>query len=359
MNKSANNKTRSFFMGFTPFNHSHDASHLKDVYEMLPEVGDIVLHHFDAGIPWEEIYEGKPWPEKLEKDLQTRLELQSKDMKIVLAVTPLSPLRDELAGAWASTQDKKRAGVWESKGFDDPDIIQTYIEFCREMIRQFKPEFFIYGIEVNILGHKNAAEWDKFVQLCNETYTTLKREYLLLPISLSIQLGDYYSNIAIDNAHLPKIMPFTDYIAVSWYPFNLFSGSEEPYKLPEGAFADIRKFAPDKPFAIAETGFIAKDLILVGEYAMHLEGRESWQDTFTRLLFEQCNREDARFVCWFISRDYDELWEVMSKKGAPEWMKVWMNTGIVTASGMRRKAFNTWRKWRALDNIGVKNQSVK
>lgn len=335
-------------MGFTPFNHSNDESCLKSVYETLPEVADIILHHFDAGIPWEEINEGRPWPEELEKDLQKRTELQPDGMKTVLAVTPLSPLREELAGSWAASQDKRRSGIWRDMDFDNPLVVKTYIAFCREMIRRFKPEFFIYGIEVNILGHKNPEKWASFAKLCRETYKALKEENPGLPVSLSIQLGDYYTNKAIDDKHLPEIMPFTDYIAVSWYPFDLFAKDKELSSLPEGIFSNIRKFGPDKPFAIAETGFIAEDLTLTGEYAMHLEGREDWQDTYARLLFRRCEMEGARFLCWFISRDYDELWEAMSKKGAPEWMKVWMNTGVITASGRKRQAFCTWKEWRAL-----------
>src|SRR5688572_10737883 len=47
-------KTRSFYMGFTPFPYEISLEAVDAVYTKLDTEADIINHHFDNGVPWVE-----------------------------------------------------------------------------------------------------------------------------------------------------------------------------------------------------------------------------------------------------------------------------------------------------------------
>ena len=69
---------------------------------------------------------------------------------------------------------------------------------------------------------------------------------------------------------------------------------------------------------------------------------------YVKLLMENADDPDARFVVWFVPREYDPLWDKLSSGWADELLKMWKDTGLVDGSGKPRKALGVWDAWLAV-----------
>jgi len=152
----------------------------RSFYDALGRHGDMVAHHFDGGVPWDEPLKESPYHFRVRSEIEYRRTHTPENIRVYLAVTPLSTKRNSLAGRWGKDTNMPRAGEWKQKNFNDHEVVRAYTNYCREMIRAFEPDFMAYGIEVNMLAEKD-------------------------PLS--------------QKAAVEKLLPFTDYIAVSSYPF--------------------------------------------------------------------------------------------------------------------------------------------
>ncbi len=333
--------SRTFFMSVTPWPYDFTSQGINDAYAFIDKYTDFNVHHFDDGIPWPEALEQKEYHANVERDLRARVARLRKDRKTYVAVTPA---REEgIVGYWAAESSMPLPDYWKKKAIDDPEVFRAYLAFCRDLIRRFHPDFMAYGIEVNMIA-KDRARWARFVRLARAVYTTLKAEHPTLPLFVSLQVDVFWQDPQNQRKAIAQILPYTDYIAVSAYPY--FTGHHDPKLLPRGFFADVAALAPDKPYTVAETGFIAIDMEAFGRKVV---GREDWQRDYLSFVLTESNRLHAEFVVWFVSRDYDALWDrVKFLGGDVEVFKVFKNTGLLDGSGRTRPAMETWRQWLTL-----------
>ena len=70
--KETTEVTRSFYMGVTPWPADFTEAELSTSYSFINSNCDIVSHHFDEGIPYEEAYYNTGWPAGLISELKTR-----------------------------------------------------------------------------------------------------------------------------------------------------------------------------------------------------------------------------------------------------------------------------------------------
>ena len=93
-------------MGFTPlaYDTSQDAVEralIEDVvYAAIDEHANIIAHHFDEGVPWQEAFEERPYHPNVEANIASRLEHTRPDQEVYLALTPLYQDRRSLARNW-------------------------------------------------------------------------------------------------------------------------------------------------------------------------------------------------------------------------------------------------------------------
>ena len=343
-----NNETRPFYMGITPFNHTTKKETINYAYDFIYQNTDLILHQFETGIPWEELRYDRQYPEVLLEDIESRKAMTPDGMKVLLAMTPLNMVRTKMADAVgveaSGGGNTKEPGWWLDKSFDDDEIIQCYIKYCNYLISRFNPAFFIYGVEVSNLAHNSPQLWNGFAVLCRKTYEALKKQHPDLLISLSFQIDEYYRNEEMCRDRVAEILPYTDCIAISSYPFAFYN-CPDPSMLPEDYFSRFRALAPDKPLVISETGTPSKDLDCSRDFQLHVKSNETWQEQYLEKLLSFCREENAKYFIWFLVRDYDDYWEEVEKDGAPEWYKTWMNTGLVDRYGNPKKAFATWKRW--------------
>src|SRR5262249_7623736 len=136
---------------------------------------------------------------------------------VYLAVTPLKLSRNDIAVYWGG--DAAGANRWKRRALDDPETILAYTRFCRRMIRTFKPDYFAYGVEVNMLAEANPRRFKQFEVLAKQTYETLKAENPDLPIFLTFQIDVYHKQRARQRPVITRLLPDSDFIAVSTYPY--------------------------------------------------------------------------------------------------------------------------------------------
>jgi len=332
-------------MGFTPFPYDFTNEAVEFTFANINYHSDMIVHHFDNGIPWEESLNDSKMARNILYDLNNRISRTGADKYIYLAVTPLSTYRDQLAGYWGESENMELPDKWKSKSFSDPDIIKAYLNYCRFMIDKFEPKYFAYGIEVNMLGHHDPEAFKDYLVLIENTYKSLKPSYPDLPIFLTIQLETFNNNFEKQKSIIESIIPYTDYIAISTYPFGNFA---DPGDIPDNWFSRLYDMAPEKPVAIAETAFLAEDLTLKIFNGNTIEGNQDYQASYLDLLFNQMAGIDCRFMTWFVIRDYDQLWLSMEEQGVDEIFKSWRDTGLIDEGGNPRLALEYWDKWLSL-----------
>lgn len=334
---------RPFYLGMTPFPPSFDEKGVDAAYAALAKHTDLVSHHLDDGVPWPEALARAPFPKHVEDDLKLRLDRTPKNAKIFLSCTPLALTRDQLAGRWNTASNQPRDGAWKDRSWKDPEVLQAYLNYCRELIARFKPAYMAYGIEVNLYAEN--AEFKDFKAFLAQVYATLKREFPRLPLCLTFVLHDP-GNAKKEPLRkaIGALLPLSDLAAVSAHGFMELP---DPVHPPAAWFDQILSIKGMKPFAIAETSMIAETLELKAP-PLKLPGTPERQAEFMRWLLRRCAEVKAEFVVWFLPLDYDEAWKTLEGMNGPEWFKIWKDTGLYEAPGMPRPACAVWDAWLKL-----------
>jgi hypothetical protein len=337
-------ETRPFFMGFTPTVYDTTPKAMEDTYAFIDRHADLIAHHFVKGVPWPEAHDQQRFPAAVERDLQFRQLKRLPGQRVFLAVSPITVAAQGLGGYWGAKGNMPRPGSWSRKDFDDPEVITAYANFCTVMIQRFRPDFMAYGIEVNGLVKDAPAEWPKFVKFARLVYSGLKVEHPGLPIFVTLQLDYFWADAPRQRTAIAEILPYTDYLAISTYPY--VDRYANPHHIPTDYFARLAALAPSKPFAVAETGFTAQEVTVLGT---RVPGRPEWQDTYMKFLLAESARLQARFVVWFVPRDYDLLVNRLKALQVPpttiQLYGLWRSNGLIDADGKARKALDTWTTW--------------
>jgi len=202
------NNTRSFNMGVTPFPYDQGSEALTTSYNNALANSDMVLIHLDHGVPWQEALGGQPFPAEVTGTLAAAADMAT-TRKIMLTATPISLSRDSLAGYWNDAgSHQPLPPPWNSYNFAR-----------RRIIDQIKPAYFAYAIEANGSFLPNTTIYDQFLVLADTVYQTLKKEYPNLPVFLTLQDQSFNKNRQELLDMTAQLLPYTDMIAVSTYPF--------------------------------------------------------------------------------------------------------------------------------------------
>jgi hypothetical protein len=330
---------RPFRLGFTPFPYDISFEAVDFSYAAIAQDADIIMHHFDNGVPWPEALAGDPWPAGFQEEIEERLNRTAPELAMLLSLTPINFMRDGLAPYRGDEGEQPLPAAWEGRAFDELDVINAYARYAMRMIDFFEPDYVNIGIEVNILLNKRPDLWPGYLALQEATYTTLKAAHPELPIFVSV-LGVAYVpgaaseyDVEAQRAALPDILASSDYYALSIYPYT---SAYTTGPLPESFFEQMFGLS-DKPLAISETGYPAQAFTV---YGVTFEGTQEKQADYIGRLLEQAQQRQMIFVINFVLRDYDALWE---KIGGGDLAAVWRDTGLYDEDGTERAALRVWR----------------
>ncbi len=345
---------RNLLLGLQPFAHTFTDKALNEAYEFAAEHSDLLFYHMDEGIPWYEALNGEPYHENLLKEIEDMADKRPVDKKLFLAITPTSTQRNEIALYRGKEVQMPLSAEWQGRSFNHPEVIAAYTNHARYMIDTLKPDYLAYGIEVNCSTKtSNDKELKEFLDFAAEVYPTLKSEYPDLPIFLTICTGSFeHDNIQTLFDSGKKVLAYSDYVAISTYPYWVVPGMDiseaDPGNLPKNWLSEWAGLAPEKPFVIAETAYPAEDLVMtpVPGWDVKITSNEFWQAQYVSLMLDELNTLNAEFVAWFIPRDYDELYDFMEKHlGDVEVLKAWRDTGFLDGKGNERLVLNVWDAW--------------
>ena len=338
------NPHRSFYLGFTyqPYDWSDVA--FENTYEFIDKNSDIIFHYLDDGIPWGEAFSDSDYHPDVESQLAKRLANKRKNQKVAIGVNFLAKDRRTLAPYWGETDGLPRPGKWADKDIDDPDVITAYTSFCRKLIKEFKPDFFIYGMEVDSVELDiGSTEFRKLEGTISRVHKNLRKDFRQLPLILTFVLApkkDMRKRVKM----IQRLLPYTDVYAVSIYPYLYDGIAGDSKKIPPEFFSRVQNYIGKKPFGVAETGFNAKTWKILSRL-IWIPGNEKSQAGYVDFLLSESNKLNAVFVNWWVPRDLDALWRVMEKAGGDPLMSQWNSNGLSDAQGNARKGLGIWRDW--------------
>ncbi|MBI4976811.1 MAG: hypothetical protein HZC28_04975 [Spirochaetes bacterium] len=339
---------RPFRMGFTPWPYEFTAVAVERTYSFIAAHGDIISHHLDNGVPWDEMLTNGAFPAPVEKEIADRLSRKRSGQKIFLSLNPLELDRRNLAGYWNTATQMPLAGLWKSRSFSDSNVITAYINYCRKMIDRFQPDYMAYTIEANVgFSNTNDALFTNYLVLASNVYTTLKSAYPALPVMLTIVAADFNDGFEELKPLDEKLLQFSDFVAVSTYPY--FDPDNAPQiadtaRIKSGWLKEIAALAPAKPFAIAETGFIAETYDSLG---LMIPANSKWQADYINLLYRELTDLNAVFAVWFVPQDYDKGSKQLASMGIPAY-DYWRDTGLLDGTGTARPSLTVWDEWYRL-----------
>jgi hypothetical protein len=302
----------------------------------------MISHHFDDGIPWEEFFKGYPLPKKLTDNVAERLAKTPPGKKILLSVAPLQISRKDKAQYLSDVNNDPRNPEWQAKRFNDSTVIDAYTNYLNYLIDQFHPDYVNYGVESNL------STWDKnnfadYRIFLDSVYHRMKLLHPSIPFFVSFMVTT--DTGFLENAR--QLEPYTDWITLSAYPYSYIGspvdGSSSPSLIPSNLFESFANINSAKPFAIAETGYIAEDLKLSG---VSKKGTPQWQEDYVNYLFKFCTDHEARFIIWFCPIDYDAAINTFNALGAnSELPMLWKDTGLEDEWLRQRPACEVWKEW--------------
>lgn len=300
-------------------------------------------------MPWAEAFSGAPFPDDFQKEVVGKAGVSPRGHVRYLAVSTLNKARDGLAEAPGG----RLPAPWSGYVLDHPDVIEAYGRYVERMIELYEPDYLAYVIEANMFADNHAERWDELVALSEATYRRVKAAHPALPVFVTLQAEWVHRAPAAQAAAIERLLPFTDVIAVSSYPFidapNAADGGApvaNVESLDGRYFREIAELAADKPFAITETGWPAEDVD--APYPVVLPGSPEAQRAYVERLIAEAEALDALFVVWFFTRDFDAQWEqVISTLAIAPTARIWRDNGLYDGDGVARPALVRWRE--ALD----------
>lgn len=350
---------RSFSMGFTPWPYDLTDEAQQQTYDLLSQHSDLILHHMDTGIPWQEALDGTPYPANVLTSIQQRIAQRRAHQKVYLSITPNALAdRNRIADIWGAEEHLPLPPAWAQRSFDDPLVMRAFLNHARFMIAQFQPDYFAYGIEVSCaLRGLDDPAFQSLLAFAAQVYPVLKAEYPGLPIflticSISLELDD----LAVLEEANRQLIAYSDYVGLSLYPYLLtpglgLRGTAAPQRLPADLLTRWANLAPHKPFAITETGYIAEPL-RIERFGIDITADEAAQAAYVARLLAELHTLEAEFVIWFVLRDYDALLRQLEALAIPtESFLIWRDTGLFDGAGQPRPALRLWDAWLALPHI--------
>jgi len=340
--------SRNFYMGFTPW--LHDASswdYFIDTYNKINANGDIVAHHIQTGIPWQEAYSSTAYHDNVEGDIADRLSYTENGKVIYLSIDCLNGTRDDLVPYWGENFNEPLSDhpPWDTYNFSSPQIIQAYSNFAIDLISRFNPKYFNYATEIGELILNDADKFEQFKIFAAGVYTNLKAAYPSLPLLVSVAFKNPDSaDAATIETRMAEISDYYDMLGISTYGyifFDLLADGGNPAYLQPAWLSQAQQIAGVKPMAITETAWLAEDYSLGEPYNFTITGTTDFQNDYLDKLFLESNDLDIEFIIWFSIVDYD-AWQAVYGN---EVSRIWQDTGLYDENLYERPALATWQNW--------------
>lgn len=345
--KKMEEPTRGFYMGVTPWPGDFTQTEVDKAYSFINANSDIVSHHFDEGIPYEEAYNNSGWPEGLLNDINTRVTKTATSKKILLSSSALSLTRKTKApySTFSNAIDATIKSRWELLPVNDPKLVTAYTNYILYLANALQPTYINYGVESNN-EQWTATEFMLYKDFLRQVYARLTTNLPNIPVMVSFMVNETAASLDFAS----QIIAFTDYIALSAYPYTHVSssvaGNTNPALFPANYFTRYIELDVTKSFCFAETGYIADDLI-VPSFTLNKQANAQWQNDYLQMICKLTNERKGKFIIWFCHKDYDAGNNTLRSLGLyQDLFALWEDIGLIDESNIKRPAYNTWLNWQ-------------
>jgi hypothetical protein len=356
--------SRPFSLGFTDYAYAFSQRSADWIWDTIARDGDLVTLHEEDAVPWPEALAQRydlyhpSYMTYLIGRANYRDGLPSTH-KVFLYLSMVNQTRTGLAGYRRERYNMPLPPPFDalSSQFSDARVIQAFVNHANLLISMYRPSYFAYAIEANMLlgnvlnGKAPADAWNQFVVGAAYVYYLLKAAHPTLPVFCSFQVDYFYQDQARQASGLQPLMPVTDFMAVSAYPFGR---GYTISNLPGDYLTAIRSLAPSKPFAIAETGWPAEpvfypDPLAAGQApAYYVDANPMDQTIYMSHLLSTAESTRARFVNWFSARDYDMAWtESIQYTPMARLARLWKDIGLYDGNGVTRPSLSIWNHYKS------------
>ena len=340
--------TRSFHMGFTPWPYAATFEAQDEIYNFINEDADMVAHHLDGGVPWlesltEDNFEN--YGDNLKNEILGRVN-QTNNMQnktVYLGVSPFNNLRDSIALYWNTSTNQSLPSPWDGYSISNNAIISAYTNFVDELIKQFDPDYINYAIEANEFYHNVPSERSELIIFLSSVYNELKNRYPNKNFMVSFAMSSPGSTKMNETAEFFNLAhDFIDIVGISIYPYAFYSHANKgnPENLPVDWISQIEIIAPNKPYFVAETGFLGESLAIPA-FGLDVTSNEDRQAAYLDILFEEMEDLGTLGVVWFSAYDFDDLWSNLLNDNLS---LIWRDTGLKDGNQNPRKALDTWNE---------------
>jgi hypothetical protein len=337
--------SRNFHMGFTPWPYDATQQAVDWTYTTIFSEGDIISHHMEEGVPWQESYEHTEFPKEFMNEIQSRINKNYSNHSILLSLNPLNMERNSLALNRGSSEAMPLPEPWNTYSFSSNEVKVAYEQYVLRMITYFKPNYLILGVEVNLLLRNSPEQWNAYVELHSYVYQKIKLLYPDLQIGVSVFCVPYFpewspeDNLQAQLDGLEDITPHIDFLAYSVHPFMSALLAES---FPRDYFERLFSYTT-KPIAISESSYPAQEWQTIEEPILTWTGTEKKQEAFLSNMLTAAQEHKSLFVIWFSARDFDALWNGILNEDPIA--LIWRDTGLFDEEGTPRDAHSTWANW--------------
>lgn len=340
-------KSRPFYMGFTPWPPDATVDAVNSVYDFIGKHADLISHHLDNGIPWDEALNGTELPKNLLDNWNWRKSKTPTGAKVFVSITPLDFSRANIAPYWSNAGDNQPLpDSWKNKRLNDPDVKKAYLAYAKQAADYFHPQYMAIGIEANMLAIKNPGMWQDFLELNAYVYSELKKAYPNMLVFDTIQY-EWLKGIEPESkgksseqvAAVKEMLKSSDAIALSTYHYGVY---HNPVTADYFAFA--RSLDANKPMIISEAGILSMDTQVAGTL---LKANEDDQKQFLAMLLKGATDEHMLFFNYFLAIDYDKLLSKLPTS-VQEVARAWAHVGMEDQNYTPKPALSLWDEYLKL-----------
>lgn len=340
-------ETRWFYMAVTPWPADFTQAAVDDAYNFINANCDMVSHHFDEGIPYQEAFNNLPWPQQLVNEVNSRKTQTASGKTIFLSVSALNLTRREKAGYYANSSNIADSikNYWKQLPVNDDKVVTAYVRYVSYLVDVLKPSFVNYGVESNEMNW-NPAQFALYKDFLSKVFQQLKAKYPQLPCMISFMVSEHPAALSFAS----QLVPYTDYISLSAYPYTSASttadGNTDPKKFPSDYFTRFIDLAPSRPWGFAETGFIAQDLV-IPSFSLNKQGTSQWQKDYLQLVLDLSQSRKGKFLIWFCHADYDAGNSRLKSLGLyQDLFGLWQDIGFKDENNSERPSYQLWLQWQ-------------
>lgn len=330
---------RPYHMGFTRWPPEATLEGLARMDAFLAAHGDMTALHFDGGVPWPEALTDTLSTGVIDSWTSTRNAIPASHTLLV-SITPLDMTRSKLASYWGNSDNQPLPKPWGTYALDHSDVKTAYLNYARQVIEFFHPDYLAIGIEVNVAQVNAPETWSGYKNLHRFIYENLKAEYPSLPVfatfTVSHMSGLDGGDQVRQKSEIESLLPYLDLIGLSAYPYGWMYANGKADPIPDDFFAPALSFG--KPLGVTESGAPSYGF---SAYGKNYEFSEEYQARWVDFLMQQAGKHRFEFTVAFTGIDYDKLIADMPAD-VRELATIWVYTGLQRSDGCDKLALSRW-----------------